>query len=520
MTCVKSPLRILLIALVLGWGADILFYGKAAGISVLIFVGLLLAALFGLTWLEKVRVARVNIWLVAPLLFFATMVFVRANGLLTFFNICAILALLSLLFFFYAADNIERLGMLGYPVVMLISVGHMLLAAGPVVLKGARDMNVQRGRFRLALPLVRGLLLAVPVLLVFTALLSSADSIFEGYVNNLFDPKFVNNLPELIWRFVFILVIAWLVGGGFLFALNRHWEQHDPKKRTENLPGTVLPSRILGFTEGVTILALVNLLFTVFAWIQFSVLFSGQAERTMNYTVYREYVRRGFGELLLAATLTMLLILGLRWATRYEKPNHQTIFNVLCTIMIGMALVLVVSSFQRMITWERIEFYINTQIRIYVRAFILWLALSFGWLLLTLWFKQARFAIGAFVAVLGFLITVNLLNPDVDVAQYNLDRYQSTQNAELATRYLWELSEDAVPTLVTSLNQTSGPVQRHIREHLSYRLAALEYNKKNWEGWNSFHLARWDAYETLQRLREAGKIDAVPDYGRSPSYRR
>src|SRR3712207_1358302 len=111
MTSVQAPVRMLLVALMLGWSADALFYGKSVGISVLLFVLLLLVTLFGLGRMENVRPARRNLWLLAPLLFFAVMVFVRANPLLTFLNVAAVIGLLSLLAFFYAADHIERLGL-------------------------------------------------------------------------------------------------------------------------------------------------------------------------------------------------------------------------------------------------------------------------------------------------------------------------------------------------------------------------------------------------------------------------
>ena len=101
----KSPTNILLIALALGWSVDLLFYGKALGISVPLFVLLLIAVLFGLGRLEMVRPVRRNLWLLAPLIFFAGMVFVRANPFVTFLNVVGSLALLGLIAHFYAAGH-------------------------------------------------------------------------------------------------------------------------------------------------------------------------------------------------------------------------------------------------------------------------------------------------------------------------------------------------------------------------------------------------------------------------------
>src|SRR5690348_7020718 len=117
---VQSQVKVALAALALGFMANLLFYDKLPGISVLIFTLLVLVALFGLGWWEKVGLVWRNLWIIAPMLFFALMVFVRANALLTFLNIMAVLGLFSLLVFFFAADRIARLGMLDYPVVLLL----------------------------------------------------------------------------------------------------------------------------------------------------------------------------------------------------------------------------------------------------------------------------------------------------------------------------------------------------------------------------------------------------------------
>jgi len=96
----KPSVVILLVAVGLGWCADFLFYDKVIGVSVLIFVLLVLAALFGLSHLEKVKLAPRNWWLIIPLLFFSTMLLVRANATLAFLNLTAVFALLGLLIFF------------------------------------------------------------------------------------------------------------------------------------------------------------------------------------------------------------------------------------------------------------------------------------------------------------------------------------------------------------------------------------------------------------------------------------
>ena len=163
MTRIKLPSFTLLIALALGWSVDLFFYGKALGISVPLFVLLLIIALFGLSWLEGARPAWRNLWLLVPLIFFPTMVFVRANPFVTFLNIVVSLVLLGLVAHFYAAGRVERLGLVGYPMALLLTMANALtqpppLMSASVTLKAAREQSSRN-----LLPVMRGCLLALPV---------------------------------------------------------------------------------------------------------------------------------------------------------------------------------------------------------------------------------------------------------------------------------------------------------------------------------------------------------------------
>lgn len=210
----QPAVRVLPVALALGWSANILFYGERLGVSAPLFVLLLLGSLSLLARLEGVQLVRRNVWLVAPLLFFATMIAVRANPLLTCLNVIAVGGLLGLVSFFYAAGRVERLGLLGYPAVLLRAAGAALSRPVPAVATVAREASSQRDRLAVAAPFVRGAILALPILFLFTALLSAADSIFAEYVQQGMRRFSLANVPELLQRLALILVVSWVAGGG------------------------------------------------------------------------------------------------------------------------------------------------------------------------------------------------------------------------------------------------------------------------------------------------------------------
>jgi hypothetical protein len=486
--------RLLLAGVGLGGAVDLLFYRQALGISLLVFVGLVLGALFGLSRVEDVRPAWRNLLLLMPLVFFAGMVAVRANAFLTALNVLATLALLGLLAYFYAASRVTRLDLIGYPLALLAVLGNAFLQPAPLV---PATVEVARGNRRgigPLLPVLRGLALALPVLLLFSCLLASADALFARYLGALFQFDFLPDFGDLFAQGLIVIVAGWFLAGALVYALRRRPGAGDGfpwEPETAALRGMAS----LGFVEVVTILSAVNLLFLAFGAIQFAYLFGGRANITMAGFSYADYARRGFFELVAVSVLTLGLILGLQWLVRPRTPAQTRLFNGLSTLMIGLVLVLLASALQRMLLYE--EAYGYTHLRLYVHVFMLWLAATFLWLLGTLWVWPRRFAIGAFVCVLGFLATLNMVNPDVTIARENLGRYQAA--ARLDAAYLTDLSDDAVPLLVASLDTLQGEDRALLRARLLG--LARRSPDSGTESWPAFHLARQTAATVLAQNR-------------------
>jgi len=338
---------------------------------------------------------------------------------------------------------------------------------------------------------IRGLLLALPVLIIFTLLLASADLVFADYLEDLFDFDILPDVLEWLWRGIIVLGSAWFLAGGLAYALSRS-QASDEQGAVEKALGSLAQVTKLGFIEAATVLTSVDLLFLVFVWIQFAYLFGGRANITVEGYTYAEYARRGFFELVAVSVLTLGLILGLCWLARRETSRQTQVFNGLSSLMVGLVLVILASAFQRLRLYEAAYGY--TQLRLYSHVFMVWLAVAFVWFLVTLWRWPDRFAIGAFLAALGFLITLNAINPDAFIARQNLARYEAS--GKLDAYYLARLSEDAVPVLVLAVDRVTGDEREVLSEHLRYRLESMEESAR-WRSWPSFHLARQRAYDLL-----------------------
>jgi hypothetical protein len=436
---------------------------------------------------------------------------------LTVLNLLAVLVLLGLLADRWGGPRPSPLGLLALPFALARTLGHAVLQPA-ALLPAAVDLRAARGGWPLLGPVLRGLLLAFPVLGVFTLLLASADLVFAQVVAGLFRLDVLLRLPELGWRGGVVLTAGWLIAGGLAYALIRRGPA-DPGPDSLEADLAALPRRIgLGFVETTTLLVLVDALFLVFGWLQWTYLFGGEANITAAGFTYAEYARRGFFELLLVAVLSLGLVIGLQALARRQTRREAVIFQALSSLLIGLVLVLIAAALQRMLLYE--EAYGYTELRLYVHVFLVWLAAVFGWFVLTLWTRPAWFAGGCSIAALGFLLTLNLINPDATIAGQNLARY--AQTGKLDAYYLTRLSVDAVPVLLPALPQVQGEAHEVLRAHLARQLQDLEADPgaADWRGWN---LARVEAQARLGARRAdlagadlsllsgRGRFDWIPD---------
>ncbi|MDQ3706338.1 MAG: DUF4173 domain-containing protein [Chloroflexota bacterium] len=493
-----SPSRVLMAGLGLGMAFDVLFYQKMLGISVPLFVGCLVGVLFWLGRQEDVRPRTRNLWIVLPLFFFAAMVYFRADGFLTFLNVVAVMGLMSLLAYFYAAGRLDRLGILGYYLSLMAAGLHSLTLPFQLVpdsLQGRRPLGLGRSRW---LPVLRGVLLATPVLLVFAVLLSSADMVFAHLLGELLSFGFMPDMSDVFPQLIIALSTGWVLSGLLAYAVGRRERAASGDEEPWEAGMDSVPQRIsIGFVEVTTVLVLVSGLFLAFGLVQFAYLFGGESNISAAGLTYAEYARRGFFELVAVSVLTLGLILGLHHLARRDTARERFIFNVMGSLMVALVLVLLASAYWRMSLYQQAYGY--THLRLYVEVFELWLAATFGWLLLTLWWKPKHFAIGAFVAALGFLATLNLANPDATIARENLERYRAT--GKLDVYYLAGLSEDAIPSLLPALDYAQGQERDALHRMLWNRLRHMEENPA-WREWQALHWSRSEAFQLLHARRD------------------
>jgi hypothetical protein len=311
----------------------------------------------------------------------------------------------------------------------------------------------------------------------------------------------LENLPEYIFRVIYIVILAYLLAGIYLHAASRSGDE-----KLLGLEKPIVP-RFFGFTEASMVLGSVLLLFAVFVAIQFRYFFGGQANINLSGYTFAEYARRGFGELVTVAFFALLLFLGLSTITRRETASQQKVFSTLGIALVTLVAVMLVSAYQRLVLYETA--YGFTRLRTYTHVFMVWVAVLLACVVvLDLLQRQHAFAVAALLASLGFGLSLTLLNVDAFIAQRNVQRFE--QGEALDVGYLATLSSDAVPAMVTLYR--SPTVSASTRDRVGAALACIQFQAQNRQGdtaWQSFQLSQYRADLSLRQMADKLKTYAA-----------
>lgn len=289
---------------------------------------------------------------------------------------------------------------------------------------------------------VRGVLIAVLLVLVFGALFAGADAVFLDVVEAVVPAVSFGDLPARLAVLVLVLGVA--LAAARLAAGPPNWDILSPAS------GRPRP-RVEWFVPVLTL----DALFLAFGALQLGVLFAGH-ERVLQSAgvTYAEYARAGFGQLLVATALA----LGVVTLAGRTAPRASALERRLAAIALGVLLVLtlvvVASALRRLGLY--VEAYGATRPRLLAATVELWLGLvvllvaAAGvsrhhlWLprcwLPRCWLPRAVVASGAWA-----LLLLALANPDALVAERNVARFEQT--GKLDVDYLTGLSAGAVPVL-------------------------------------------------------------------------
>ena len=492
---VSGPVAMLLAAIGFGLAGQQLFFDRAAGVNILVATALFLVCSWGLAWGARPRGRRpdlTDVWLAPAALTLAALCAIRADVALVALD-AAVAATLALAWIAaLGGARITRLdaGALlgeaadGIAGVVDRPVRLARAAAGPIA-EAMRARSRRTGR----LPgYAGGAALAGPFVIAFSVLFASADPVYARRLNDLLDAvRDAELLRDAGPRLLMGLVIAWLAAAA-LSKLERPPVPHPPAR----IRG------VIGVDAAVVLLACVDLLFAAFVALQIGYLFGGRDTMDAAGLPYSAYARRGFFELIGAASLVGALLFGVGLHGR----ARSAVTTALGAALVGLTLAVLASAWYRLDLYQRA--YGWTELRFYAAAAIVFLACALvvlGWSVLV---DRMRFALQPLAgAALLIALAVNVVSPSAFVASADLQRridpagLPADAERRMDPAYLVSLGAGAFPVLVERLPSLPPEDRELLRAWLRTTAARQPRTPDRWE---SFSLDRARARDALDAI--------------------
>ncbi len=368
-----------------------------------------------------------------------------------------------------------------------------MLTSTPRLLQQADLSAVTRNR---RVPgVVRGIVLAVPVLLVFGALFASADAGFSRYISSL--TAVIS--PATLQHLLLVLVFGWLAMSLLSVACRKA-----PAAMAETAPA---PPIGIGAVETHVMLALVSALFVAFVLLQLGYLFGGSEVivSTSGLTV-AEHARRGFFELVVVAALTLGLLLAMS-----VTDCERRVLRRYGAVLIVCVLIILASAVQRLFLYT--DAFGLTLGRFSALGAILWLVINLlSFAATVLRGDITGFASGIAISLITCLLLLGLVNPALVVTRINLDR-SLDGNHELDAAYLTLMGADALPLVLERFDGLGANAQcivaTHIVKTYPATLAGSSTQSDERRGFNVSRLfARSAVLEHIPQIQAAARSGA------------
>jgi hypothetical protein len=388
-----------------------------------------------------------------------------------------------------------------------------------MVIYRALSLRMKVDRSRQLWKVLAGIAISLPILLIVGSLLAAADTMFDRLLSQL--PELLGDfkLGKSIFRSLWIIFMATAIFAyvwGLLFPLEkkvRKQEQGvreqearlvgDPEADLVPMPAVAalavpIPAPAAAYkkirmdaTITTTILLMLNMVYILFAIVQFSYFFGGGIASLPDEMTYADYARRGFAELVVVTVINFTVLMATLHGTDRSSRSMDRFLRVLLAVLIGCTGVMLCSAFMRMAMYENAYGFSVT--RLLVDVFILFLSVLFAIALAKLWNDRIKLMKPyAIIALVAYLI-VNYMQVDGIVASNNVKRYESTGSID--TYYLGYLSFDAAPYLIEL--KRNHPELDGTDEALQIMKKRLPQGEASWV---SFNLSEWRAAKALQAV--------------------
>lgn len=458
---------------------SILFWEKKPGISVLIFaIASLILLIYTLEKNKKVENRKAQIYGI-PIILLSSTYFIYNNSFFRAINGIIIILLFVIMSISLNKDKI-KLPQFLYKIIAVI-FGTIESINDVIEYFKKFKISIKTEKHEKAFKIGKAILISIPIVIIVLALLMSADSIFAGIFDKIFET--IGKIFTIKGGFSILLrigliFVTFCCFAGFLINLtadNTMFTQKDDKEEGKTGPN------IENITIN-TILTILNIIYLIFSIIQFTSLF-GKVGNSPDFN-YAEYARQGFFQLMFVTFINFIVLWIANSNKAEEEKSSKKYKKTMSIAIILFTIIIIISAFYRMNLYE--QEYGYTYLRLFVYfALATELILTIP-ILLYLFEKKINLIKTSIAIVTVMYVGLNFINIDNLIAKKNIDRYMGNpEKRNIDLSYLIQnTGTDAISQIIRLLDAKNEYIVQRVENYLYNERENLQSEEKNWQELN------------------------------------
>lgn len=337
--------------------------------------------------------------------------------------------------------------------------------------------------------IIKGVVLSIPLLLVFGVLFYKADPIFAKILDSIKLPK-IKIDANLFGNIFNSCIFFGIVGGIFKNKLVSQIKRNNWLK---------------SITETNVAISILEILFIAFSVVQIKYFLATAQDLKNLKIVFSEYTRSGYGQMIMASILAYLVVLRLEFSLRSQVKlgiELSKLTKFLIWSMLGEILLFIVSATKRNYIYQ--SFYGYTEIRLLGFAMSIWLVAMLFLLAYKVWQKKKAdfFVRGIILITVISILGLNIVDIDGTIVRTK----PASLDSGVDYGYMVNLSDDAWQGWEMILKNTEDKINVGSSNEYFPVVSALRYKrerlekmaKNNWSWGGSFNYSAMKSLNYLQ----------------------
>lgn len=461
---------------------SILFYGQDLGISVMLFIIPMLFFIIDIL-AEKGKIKNTKALLLSiPIILLSITYFIFNNAFFNIVNMITIIILFIVMLILAILEE-NKIGQIIYQFFIVLGKPFekieevIQIAVDQFFTKEVEQDEIKQDNYKNIRKVLLGIGVTIPILIIIIILLASADSIFakqiEGITNVIGQIFTKITMKELICRIALIIILT-TYGTAFIYNLLQKNKEEELERQCRKISFDHLVVN--------TMLTIINLIYTVFCYIQIVNLFMGYTN--LSAYEYAEYARQGFFQLMAVSIINLTIILITTHNRREDTKTRQNYTKIMNLLLAIFTLIILVSSFMRMHLYEQEFGY--TFLRLMVYIILITEAILMIPTVAHIFNKNIKLVKPYFIIILTVYVFINYINIDGIIARKNINRYFENQDKNIERKidlkYLETLGIDGTIEMKELLNADDIAIQSEVYNYLYHQRD--EIKNKNWQEFN------------------------------------